>query len=1224
MCNRPNPPQRETVVQTTGPWVPRPAARVSPRRCARLGLWLLMFSLAYNCARIRVQAAEAVRMAVVAIEPSLREASDLLMMELTKTAGVSMLERSEIEKVYREQALASANRDGIKLGQVLGADGLILLEFAGTGANVALSSRLVAVKTGLILGGRRTGWPLARPQEWAADAAKGLTPLLPKLAVPPKDAVPISVAGVKSALPSRRAERLEEDLAVLLVDRLSQERNIFVLERQRMDLMGAEKDLNASGQSAFWEGQYVLEGELDRNGQAETTVTLDARFVPPNGGTPLMFHVVGARTNVPGIANDLALEVAKSLRLEGQVTRWDPAREAARFHEEAKWALRWGQLANARKAADTAWILGKHDMACAIDRLSIYIRSVLDVAPSDLGGFQRSTHSFGTGTEEGMRKELGGLKAARENGTCSLVGINQIEYAKCAKRTHPIEVELALRMLNLHREMREALPGTDPQSESAWDSLVWQEVTASARVLQHYHAFPKDRRANQQTLTELRSATRALADATLAKPALRNGYWPQDTPARPGVPRPPLHPETTTFECVATWGCFWQDTPADCVRMYRALLGSPAFSQFHGALRFREPQAPRIAIWQDQDETTAAEAWGAFVTELINSTNVYQRIEGLAFRVLDDKDPAAMEPGVMELWSTILAGREALLAEPINVMAVGWSLSEIFGSANSLQGNSETYEQLEEQYRGTFRAAFDAMRDEHGQRRRPGVPVALNRTGPAPAPAPTPTPVRKVAPRPANPSPRNEGPPWLEGPPGSGRSRMPQTTEPQPTNALLVTDFVAMPKEVIPNARARRETWIGAGFWKDNALWLGLHDLWHPTRTRGHPVLWEPSAGKWRTFALPKDRFSVTYETHGDALYILMKWMEKMDQNEPLPGGSDSNPEQFGAEPRAAGAYRVASEAEIQRQDLATGATTLLALGSQRLTGLFSVNGKLYAAGSNTVFEVVDDGRESRILASGARRPAASALDELPTFGNPVLFQWSEHALGILIGNTVYAWDDHDWAKVWGIPFRPAADRRPGGMVFRTTMANRHQLWCLPSGSPAAEFCLGDDGSPRLGASTSGRTRQPGVLPTPPEDRKRLPLTTADAVEFVGRDIYVLCGVTPGPEWPRFRPTPPEFDAGTAKLFVLRREDPGLVEIPLRFALDHAVISDAGMEMRSGHEGTGARWWLAAGPDHVFLGMPDLEGFWRIPRKQLDKAIAEAKQTRPGPGTRQPPGRQTP
>lgn len=84
-----------------------------------------------------------VRLAVIAETGEASIVGDLLTAELSKNPRVILLERNEIDRVYREQGLSAVNRDYVKLGQVLGADGLLLIRATKT------SSAAPAFATGL-------------------------------------------------------------------------------------------------------------------------------------------------------------------------------------------------------------------------------------------------------------------------------------------------------------------------------------------------------------------------------------------------------------------------------------------------------------------------------------------------------------------------------------------------------------------------------------------------------------------------------------------------------------------------------------------------------------------------------------------------------------------------------------------------------------------------------------------------------------------------------------------------------------------------------------------------------------------------------------------------------------------------------------------------------------------------------------------------------------------
>jgi TolB-like protein len=344
-------------------------------------LWFFVAVLLVT--RAEAQSNPPVRLAVIAETRDASAASDLLTVEFSKNPQVTVLERNEIEKVYREQGLSAANRDYLKLGQVLGADGVLLVSAIVSTNGTGLRIRLIAVKPGVLLASERFSMPddLAR---WAAGVAMRLDPLLPKLSVLVQDAVPVSVVNFRSAIQSPETREIERRLTTLALDRLSRERQLFVLERTRMQLLASEKDLKGLGDSAFWNGSYLLEGTIDRDGYSPDKITISARLVPPKGGDPVPIEVSGSRTDFPGVINQLADKVRDDLKLAGTAASWNPADEAQKYFEEATWALKWGLLEQAQSASDSAWALGKRDMDCALARLSAYSRAIPEVDPVNI------------------------------------------------------------------------------------------------------------------------------------------------------------------------------------------------------------------------------------------------------------------------------------------------------------------------------------------------------------------------------------------------------------------------------------------------------------------------------------------------------------------------------------------------------------------------------------------------------------------------------------------------------------------------------------------------------------------------------------------------------------------------------------------------------------------------------------------------------------------------
>jgi len=195
------------------------------------------------------------------------------------------------------------------------------------------------------------------------------------------------VVNLRSAISAAEAGETERQLKLLTIQRLSGEPQLFVLERQQMGLLGAEKDLQADD-SAFWNGSYLFEGVVDQNGYSTETITINARLSPPKGGAPVTFEVSGSRTNLAAVVNQLAMKVEAALKVHPTVTEWNAADEARQYFKEAQWALRWGVYEEAQAAADSAWALGKQDLECAVLRMRAYLLELSGV----VGGYRYIQH----------------------------------------------------------------------------------------------------------------------------------------------------------------------------------------------------------------------------------------------------------------------------------------------------------------------------------------------------------------------------------------------------------------------------------------------------------------------------------------------------------------------------------------------------------------------------------------------------------------------------------------------------------------------------------------------------------------------------------------------------------------------------------------------------------------------------------------------------------------
>ena len=117
-----------------------------------------------------------------------------------------------------------------------------MLDALRTQVATNLTARLIAVKPGVILADGSFSWPLQDPVQWAESFPAYLDSFLPKLTVPAGSAIPISVVNLSSAIQSGDEQEIERELKLLAIGRLSQEPQFFILERQKMQMLGEEKE----------------------------------------------------------------------------------------------------------------------------------------------------------------------------------------------------------------------------------------------------------------------------------------------------------------------------------------------------------------------------------------------------------------------------------------------------------------------------------------------------------------------------------------------------------------------------------------------------------------------------------------------------------------------------------------------------------------------------------------------------------------------------------------------------------------------------------------------------------------------------------------------------------------------------------------------------------------------------------------------------------------------
>lgn len=297
------------------------------------------------------------RLAILALDQQNTSLADLLLSSFSGRKDVEMVERQELDKILKEQAIKAVSASDLnRLGQLLRADGFLLLGNSTVSGRPTLLVRLLATAPGVTVNQWSYPLPLKDADGLGALLLKQAAPLLPKLQVLPQDAIPVSILNLRSVFSSQEAQAMERQITFLLIQRLLASPQIYVLERQKLNQLAEEKQLTA-GAEPFWNGSYILDGTINRDGEVAGKVTLHARLVSRSHVTNEV-AVTGTAADLPAVVDALAAKLSPYFQGANLERTWSPVEEAAQYFEEGRWANRWGMFTEAQQAFEAAWALG--------------------------------------------------------------------------------------------------------------------------------------------------------------------------------------------------------------------------------------------------------------------------------------------------------------------------------------------------------------------------------------------------------------------------------------------------------------------------------------------------------------------------------------------------------------------------------------------------------------------------------------------------------------------------------------------------------------------------------------------------------------------------------------------------------------------------------------------------------------------------------------------------
>jgi hypothetical protein len=1102
---------------------------------------LFIIVLAAIALQARGQTNVAVRLALVSESNDASAAADVLTVQLSGHNDLQLLERNEIEKVYREQGLSAGNGDYLKLGQMLGADGLLLLNIVRTHQATNLTARLIAVKPGVVLTDGSFPWPLKNVADWSESVAVYLNSFLQKLALLSKDAIPISIVNLRSAVSSTDAAETERQLQLLAIQRLSKEPQLFVLERQKMQLLSEEKVLK-SDESAFWNGAYLLDGIVDQNGYSKDLIIINARLTPPKGGVPLLIEASGSRTNFAEVINHLAAKVIQALKINPTIKEWSAAAEAGQFYDEAKWALRWGVFGEAQAAADSAWALGKHDQDCATIRVKAY------ETPLHFG-YQKGEFTNPNNTNEviqmAMQEALPNSPLGLTLNEQTWAGTKVVKYVFADRFPDPESIELATHALELYYEFSQHSQADllkVASAESNWKNSDWynlgiEDLVAASQVLQNFNFVPKSQKPAADKLAALRALTRSVAEWISKTPSVHDSYFVGDRTATHDELSNTMEEQPSIFKCEANWGCFWQDQPEGCLALYRELMSSPVFCYLHDNFWLRDLQTPRLVAWNDDDRRRLPQLWQEFLLELDASTNVLCRLEARALSLADADNDTRLANAFTNFFNRIFENQASLVANNVEVLYVNWGADDLVNAKTSSGVASDVKESLNHLFYSEFRPKLEAMDQEYLSKTVPAGQVASMFQQ------------QELYLKANKPYDFFEFANLFESRDYSKN----QAQELQPLVAAYKSNLVAQSQHASMMQKGKLQGAIAQIEFLENNINRILNPPVQPPRVQPQIEAPKPASVVQTAAAVPSatraseivtnvltvdkfleiplnnlvrlsgldkidsSRITVTAHHWLEGKLLLNFEYELVNNWSGAAGGSAiamldparehwdivvCRKEDIASKNRfyhrstcLHGELFNCDGGQIEKYDRQSQQWRVLPVSDGNNYELFAINGQLYAANGNTILQILDEGKSTRILASTRRNPPASTLDR-ENIGTPTLFEGPNHSLRVCTASTISTWAGNDWRADSGVP--PGSSqpeiflngilfRRVGflsaayqnGVIFRGAngvygvLNSQDEISCLANEASATKLCLrGNHDNWNIVSRSAGRSVQ--------------------------------------------------------------------------------------------------------------------------------------------------------
>jgi hypothetical protein len=153
-------------------------------------------------------------------------------------------------------------------------------------------------------------------------------------------------------------------------------------------------------------------------------------------------------------------------------------------------------------------------------------------------------------------------------------------------------------------------------------------LDASGETLDYFYWYPKAR--NHDQLPEVRQYARSVLDSAMNHPENHRKFWFGD--AIPDAKElDEYYKKPNVFQTATIHAGVFHETPEAALSAYRNLMSGGAYPYVREFLFGRHPQNPRLPAWRAADQRRVKNLWTGFIEEMLASTNAMLQIEGKYF-----------------------------------------------------------------------------------------------------------------------------------------------------------------------------------------------------------------------------------------------------------------------------------------------------------------------------------------------------------------------------------------------------------------------------------------------------------------------------------------------------------------------------------------------------------------------------------------------------------------